>query len=57
MLLNDDDDGKILEEQEVPEEMIHSTIKAAVLKRELTPVYMGSAFKNKGVQALLRRCL
>ena len=52
-MFNDDMMELLLEEQEVPEEMIHSTIKAAVLKRELTPVYMGSAFKNKGVQALL----
>ena len=52
-MFNDDMMELLLEEQEVPEEMIHSTIKAAVLRRELTPVYMGSAFKNKGVQALL----
>lgn len=43
----------MLEEKEVPVELIHKTVKAAVLSRKLTPVYMGSAFKNKGVQALL----
>ncbi len=52
-MFNDDMMELLLEEQEVPEDMIHATIKAAVLRRELTPVYMGSAFKNKGVQALL----
>ena len=56
-MFNDDMMELLLEEQEVPEEMIHSTIKAAVLRRELTPVYMGSAFKNKGVQATSRCCL
>ena len=43
----------ILEEKEVPEEMIHSVVHEAVIKRKLTPVFMGSAFKNKGVQTLL----
>ncbi|MGE0172176.1 MAG: elongation factor G [Oligoflexales bacterium] len=43
----------ILEEKEVPVEMIHATVHSAVLSRKLTPVFMGSAFKNKGVQALL----
>jgi elongation factor G len=52
-MFSDDMMELLLEEQEVPEEMIHATVKTAVLRRELTPVYMGSAFKNKGVQALL----
>ena len=43
----------LLEEQEVPTELIHSTIRSAVLARKLTPVFMGSAYKNKGVQLLL----
>ena len=43
----------LLEEQEVPVELIHDTIRAAVLERKLTPVFMGSAYKNKGVQLLL----
>lgn len=43
----------LLEEQEVPEELIHRTIRTAVLERKLTPVFMGSAYKNKGVQLLL----
>lgn len=43
----------MLEEKEVPEEMIHAAIKKAVLSKSLTPVYLGSAFKNKGVQLLL----
>ena len=43
----------LLEEKEVPAELIHSTIRTAVLQRKLTPVFMGSAYKNKGVQLLL----
>lgn len=43
----------LLEEKEVPAELIHSTIRVAVLGRKLTPVFMGSAYKNKGVQLLL----
>ncbi len=43
----------MLEEGEIPVDMIHAAVKEAVHKRALTPVYMGSAFKNKGVQLLL----
>ncbi len=43
----------MLEEKEIPQDLIHKTIKKAVLARKLTPVFMGSAFKNKGVQLLL----
>lgn len=39
--------------EEVPEEMIHATLKTAVLGLKITPVYMGTAYKNKGVQPLL----
>jgi elongation factor G len=43
----------LLEDKEISEDMIHDVVKKATLKREVTPVYMGSAFKNKGVQPLL----
>ncbi len=43
----------MLEEKEVPEELIHKVTREVVLARSLTPVFMGSAFKNKGVQPLL----
>ena len=43
----------LLEEKEVPDELLHKTIRQAVIERKVTPVYMGSAFKNKGVQLLL----
>lgn len=44
---------KYLEGEEPSEEELHKCIRAGVLSLELTPVYMGSAFKNKGIQALL----
>ncbi len=43
----------LLEEKEIPLETIHNAIKKGVQTLELTPVYCGSAFKNKGVQVLL----
>lgn len=43
----------VLEGEEVPEELIHATVKAGVQGLEMVPVYMGSAFKNRGVQKLL----
>ncbi len=42
-----------LEESEISAEMILSAMRKGVLKRAVTPVYMGSAYKNKGVQPLL----
>ncbi len=43
----------LMEEAEVPEEKLHDILRHAVLSRKFTPVYMGSAYKNKGVQPLL----
>lgn len=43
----------MLEDKPVPEDMIHDTVRKAVIKRVITPVFMGSAYKNKGVQLLL----
>jgi elongation factor G len=43
----------MLEEKEIPHDLIHKTVREAVIRREMTPVFMGSAFKNKGVQLLL----
>ncbi|GAB4260544.1 MAG: elongation factor G [Deferrisomatales bacterium] len=40
-------------EERATEEMIHDAVRAGVLGRELTPVFVGSAYKNKGVQLLL----
>ena len=43
----------ILEERNIPEDLILTAVRRGALKRELTPVFMGSAYKNKGVQPLL----
>ncbi len=43
----------ILEEREIPESLLIEAIRQGVLQREMTPVFMGSAYKNKGVQPLL----
>jgi elongation factor G len=42
----------ILEEQ-VTEDLIHRAVRAGTLSMDLTPVFLGSAYKNKGVQKLL----
>jgi elongation factor G len=38
---------------EIPQELVWATIRQATLSLELTPVLLGSAFKNKGIQPLL----
>ena len=43
----------LLDEKVVPDDLIHETIKKAVHARKITPVFMGTAYRNKGVQALL----
>jgi elongation factor G len=43
----------ILEEQELTAEMIIAGIRQGVVERRLTPVFIGSAYKNKGIQPLL----
>jgi elongation factor G len=40
-------------EEKVTEELIHDAIRKGTLSMELTPVFLGSAYKNKGVQKLL----
>lgn len=43
----------MLEEKPVPDDMLHAAIREATMVRKITPVYIGSAYKNKGVQLLL----
>jgi len=43
----------VLEERDVTEEMIVDALRRGTLARKLTPVLMGSAYKNKAVQPLL----
>ncbi|TWT32308.1 Elongation factor G [Posidoniimonas corsicana] len=44
---------KLLGEEEVSEELIHDITRHAVIEQEFCPVFLGSAYKNKGVQPLL----
>ena len=44
---------KYLEEGDLSEDDIHLGIRTRVLKGEIVPAFCGSAFKNKGVQAML----
>jgi len=48
-----DDLMEAMLEETVTEDMIHDAVRKGVLALELCPVFMGSAYRNKGVQALL----
>ncbi|MCK5564136.1 MAG: elongation factor G [Planctomycetes bacterium] len=52
-MFNDDMMELMIEEQEVGIDMIRETIREATINRDIVPVMMGSAFKNKGVQAIM----
>lgn len=52
-LFSDDLTEAILGEGDITEEMIHNAVRKGTLALELTPVLIGSAYKNKGVQPLL----
>ncbi|MBO7500037.1 MAG: elongation factor G [Fibrobacterales bacterium] len=43
----------LLEEKEIPEELIKKTVREATISLKLCPVYCGSAYKDVGVQVLL----
>ncbi len=44
---------KVMEDESIPDALIHKAIRIGTLRNELVPVYIGSAYKNKGVQPLL----
>jgi elongation factor G len=48
-----DDLMEAMLEETITPELIHAAIKTATISQEVTPVLLGSAYKNKGVQALL----
>ena len=52
-MLSDEMMELLLGEEDVPENMIHETVLKGVQSLSISPVYMGTAFKNKGVQPLL----
>ncbi|HEV2058301.1 MAG TPA: GTP-binding protein, partial [Solirubrobacteraceae bacterium] len=51
--LDDDIAELYLAEENVPTDMIKAALRKATLSIAITPVFCGSAFKNKGVQPLL----
>ncbi len=40
-------------EDRATEELIHEAVRRGTISRELTPVFMGTAYRNKGIQPLL----
>jgi elongation factor G len=52
-LYDDDLMVALLEEEQPSIAQIQSIIRAATLSQEITPVLMGTAFRNKGIQELL----
>jgi elongation factor G len=52
-MYNDEMMELLLEEKPVENDMIRRTIREATINREIVPLMMGSAFKNKGVQPLM----
>ncbi len=51
--LDDDIAMLYLEGEDVPEEDLIAALRKNVIARKITPVCLGSAYKNRGVQALL----
>ncbi|MFA5864605.1 MAG: elongation factor G [Phycisphaerae bacterium] len=43
----------LLENEPISEQMIRQTIREATINRDIVPVMMGTAFRNKGIQPLL----
>jgi elongation factor G len=52
-MFSDDLTEAVLEERDIPEDLLIAALRTGVLSREITPVMMGSAYKNKGIQLLL----
>ncbi len=52
-MFNDEMMELLLEEQDIPDELIHQTVHEATVNLDIVPVMMGTAFKNKGIQPLM----
>jgi elongation factor G len=52
-MFSDDLMEAILEEKEIEDELLCSAIRNGTISQQLTPVILGSAYKNKGIQTLL----
>jgi len=51
-MLNDELAEAYLEDK-VTDDLIYKSVREATINRQMTPVFMGAAFKNKGVQPVL----
>jgi elongation factor G len=52
-LFSDELTEAILEDQAILPELLLKAVRQGTLSREMTPVFIGSAYKNKGIQPLL----
>jgi elongation factor G len=52
-MLSDEVMELLLEEGEVPLDLIHKTIREGTIAQQICPVMIGSAYRNKGIQPLL----
>jgi elongation factor G len=52
-MLSDELMELLLEEADVPIDLIHKTIREGTIAQQICPVLVGSAYRNKGVQPLL----
>jgi len=52
-MFSDELTDAVLEESSIPAEMLIEAVRKGTLERKITPVFMGSAYKNKAVQPLL----
>ena len=52
-MFNDTMMEMLLDDQKIPQQMIRDTIREATINRDIVPLMMGTAFKNKGVQLLM----
>jgi elongation factor G len=52
-MLSDEIMELLLEESEVPLDLIHKTIRDGTIAQQVCPVMIGSAYRNKGIQLLL----
>ena len=52
-MCNDELMGKMLEGEAVSEQLIIDTVRMGTVGREIVPVLMGTAYKNKGIQPLM----
>ena len=52
-MFNDEMLELLLEEKPVEQEMIRKTIRETTINRDIVPLMMGAAFKNKGIQPLM----